>query len=208
MAPERTGKASCVCPSSPVRWRSIRRRPRARRSRSTSSTGTQMAHVTCLAAARHRLLRQVAWNVEEQGLAGAPAIPILTSSERHGSIERAVRILGIGKSALVALPCDESGRLKPETLTEALAANPRQPTIVLLQAGDLNIGAFDLFAELIPIARKYDAWVHVDGAFGLWAAASPKHRHLLRGVELADSWTNDGHKWLNTPIRLRLRLHS
>lgn len=163
-------------------------------------TGTQMAHVTCLAAARHRLLRQVAWNVEEQGLAGAPAIRILTSSERHGSIERAVRILGIGKSALVALPCDESGRLKPETLTEALAANPRQPTIVLLQAGDLNIGAFDLFAELIPIARKYDAWVHVDGAFGLWAAASPKHRHLLRGVELADSWTNDGHKWLNTPF--------
>ncbi len=163
-------------------------------------TGTQMAHVTCLASARHRLLKRAGWNVEEQGLAGAPAIRILTSSERHGSIERAIRILGFGKRALVALPCDDSGRLEPATLTQALDTNPRQPTIVLLQAGDLNIGAFDPFAELIPIARKYDVWVHVDGAFGLWAAASPKHRHLLRGVELADSWTNDGHKWLNTPF--------
>lgn len=163
-------------------------------------TGTQMAHLTCLAAARHRLLQRVAWNVEEQGLAGAPAIRILTSSERHGSVERAIRILGLGKRALVALPCDEDGRLEPATLTRAFEVNPQQPTIVLLQAGDLNIGAFDPFAELIPIARKYDAWVHVDGAFGLWAAASPHYRHLLRGIELADSWTNDGHKWLNTPF--------
>jgi len=172
-------------------------------------TGTQMAHMTCLASARHRLLQRVGWNVEEQGLAGAPAIRILTSSERHGSIERAVRILGLGKSAIVALPCDDSGRLEPETLTRALETNARQPTIVLLQAGDLNIGAFDPFSDLIPIARKYDAWVHVDGAFGLWAAASPKYQHLLRGVGLADSWTNDGHKWLNTlPMPTRIAVPS
>jgi len=163
-------------------------------------TGTQTAHVTCLAAARHRLLRRVGWDVEEQGLIGAPAIRILTSSERHGSVERAVRMLGLGRRALMALPCDAQGRLAPETLAQALESNAQQPTIVVLHAGDLNIGAFDPFAELIPVARRFGAWVHVDGAFGLWAAASPKYRHLVHGVELADSWTNDGHKWLNTPF--------
>jgi glutamate/tyrosine decarboxylase-like PLP-dependent enzyme len=163
-------------------------------------TGTQMAHLTCLASARHRLLKRAGWDVEEQGLVGAPSIRIITSSEWHGSIERAIRILGFGKRAVVALPCDSSGRLEPALLASTLEKNAQQPTIVLLQAGDLNIGAFDTFAELIPIARKHGAWVHVDGAFGLWVAASPKHRHLVRGVELADSWTNDGHKWLNTPF--------
>jgi len=163
-------------------------------------TGTQMAHVTCLAAARHRLLMRAGWNVEEQGLAGAPAIRILTSSERHGSIERAIRILGFGKRAVTALSCNECGQLTPDKLAHALESGASRPTIVVLHAGDLNIGAFDPFAELIPIARRFGAWVHVDGAFGLWAAASPKYRHLLEGVELADSWTNDGHKWLNTPF--------
>jgi aromatic-L-amino-acid decarboxylase len=163
-------------------------------------TGTQMAHLTCLAAARHRLLKRAGWDVEELGLAGAPGIRILASSERHGSIERAIRILGFGKRAVVGLSCDARGRLEPEALARGIEGGPRQPTIILLQAGDLNIGAFDPFAELIPIARKHGAWVHVDGAFGLWAAASPKYRHLLRGVELADSWTSDGHKWLNTPF--------
>src|SRR5580704_13186219 len=163
-------------------------------------TGTQGAHVTCLAAARHRLLQQAGWDVEEQGLAGAPPIRIITSSERHGSVERAVRLLGFGKRALVPLPCNAQGQLEPAALAHALDASPPQPTIVLLQAGDLNIGAFDPFAELIPIARRHGAWVHVDGAFGLWAAASPKYRHLVAGVELADSWTNDAHKWLNTPF--------
>jgi aromatic-L-amino-acid decarboxylase len=162
-------------------------------------TGTQMAHLTCLAAARHRLLARAGWDVEEHGLFGAPAIRILTSSERHGSVERAVRMLGFGKRALTALPCDARGRLAPETLLQALESEA-QPTVVVLHAGDLNIGAFDPFAELIPIAHRFGAWVHVDGAFGLWAAASPKHRYLLHGVELADSWTNDGHKWLNTPF--------
>ena len=101
---------------------------------------------------------------------------------------------------MTALPCDAQGRLAPETLAQALETNEEQPTIIVLHAGDLNIGAFDRFAELIPIARRCNAWVHVDGAFGLWAATSPRHRHLLCGVELADSWTNDGHKWLNTPF--------
>jgi glutamate/tyrosine decarboxylase-like PLP-dependent enzyme len=163
-------------------------------------TGTQMAHLTCLGAARHRLLDRTGWDVEEQGFAGAPAIHIITSSERHGSVERAIRILGFGKRAVTSLPCNDLGQLEPSALERALEGGGRQPTIVLLQAGDLNIGAFDPFADLIPIARRHGAWVHVDGAFGLWAAASPKHRHLLHGVELADSWTNDGHKWLNTPF--------
>lgn len=163
-------------------------------------TGTQMAHLTCLASARHQLLDQRGWNVEERGLAGAPAIRVLTSSERHGSVERAIRVLGFGKRALVTLPCDSCGRLEPATLKQALESAPEQPAIVALHAGDLNIAAFDPFAELIPLAHEHGAWVHVDGAFGLWAAASPKYRHLLRGVELADSWTNDGHKWLNTPF--------
>jgi len=163
-------------------------------------TGTQMAHMTCLAAARHRLLARTGWDVEEHGLAGAPAIRILTSSERHGSVERAVRVLGFGRRAVTALPCDAHGRLAPETLAQALESSAEQPAIVVLHAGDLNIGAFDPFAELIPIARQHKAWVHVDGAFGLWAAASTRHHHLLHGVGLADSWTNDGHKWLNTPF--------
>jgi aromatic-L-amino-acid decarboxylase len=163
-------------------------------------TGTQMAHVTCLASARHRLLNQMGYDVEEQGLVGAPAMRILTSTERHGSIERAARILGFGKRAIVPLPCDSCGRLEAATLAGALDVDNGRPTIVLLQAGDLNIGAFDPFAELIPLAHQHRAWVHVDGAFGLWAAACPRYRHLLQGVELADSWTTDGHKWLNTPF--------
>lgn len=162
-------------------------------------TGTQMAHLTCLGAARHRLLKRAGWDVEENGLVGAPSIRIITSSERHGSVERAIRVLGVGKKSFESLPCNDRGQLDPSDLERALGEDPR-PAIVILQAGDLNIGAFDPFAELIPIARKHNAWVHVDGAFGLWVAASAKHRHLVRGVELADSWTNDGHKWLNTPF--------
>ncbi len=163
-------------------------------------TGTQMAHLTCLASARHRLLKRVGWDVEELGMIGAPQVRLITSSERHGSVERAVRLLGFGKHAVTALPCNQQGQLEPDSLAHALEVKESQPTIVLLQAGDLNIGAFDPFAELIPIAHRSGAWVHVDGAFGLWAAASPNYCQLLRGIEMADSWTNDGHKWLNTPF--------
>jgi glutamate/tyrosine decarboxylase-like PLP-dependent enzyme len=163
-------------------------------------TGTQMAHVTCMAAARYRLLQREGWNVEERGLHGAPPIRIITSSEGHGSLERAARLLGLGKNAIHRVPCNEVGELEVDALGQELARAPEVSTIVVLQAGDLNIGAFDSFATLVPIARKYGAWVHVDGAFGLWVAASRKHRGNVRGIELADSWTTDGHKWLNTPF--------
>lgn len=163
-------------------------------------SGCQMAHATCLAAARHALLAERSWNVEDKGLYGAPPIRILTSSQRHGSFERAVRLLGLGREQVVCLTSDANDRLEPEALQKALEADTSAPTIVLLQAGDINIGAFDDFEGLIPIAKRYGAWVHVDGAFGLWAASSPRYRHLVKGVEAADSWATDGHKWLNVPF--------
>lgn len=162
-------------------------------------TGCQMAHFTCLASARHALLAKRAWNVEANGMAGAPSIRVLSSDQAHGSIDRAISMLGIGTANILKLSSDSSGRLEPVALESALAAAPDTPTVVILQAGDLNIGAFDQFEILIPIAKRYGAWVHVDGAFGLWVAASPTYRHLLAGVDAADSWATDGHKWLNVP---------
>lgn len=163
-------------------------------------SGCQMAHATCLAAARHAVLAERDWDVEQRGLYGAPPIRILTSSQRHGSFERAVRLLGLGREQVVCLTSDVNDRLEPAALQKALEADSSAPTIVLLQAGDINIGAFDDFESLIPIAKRYRAWVHVDGAFGLWAAASPQYRQLVKGVEAADSWATDGHKWLNVPF--------
>ena len=163
-------------------------------------TGCQMAHVTCLAAARHALLSRRGWNVETEGLYGAPPIRILSSSARHGSFERAVRLLGFGTSHIKLLETDDQSRLLPDALEEELRHQPDVPTLVLLQAGDINIGAYDSFEKLIPLAKRYGAWVHVDGAFGLWAGASPRLRHLVKGVEAADSWATDGHKWLNVPF--------
>lgn len=163
-------------------------------------TGCQMAHATCLAAARHSLLCQRGWNVEAQGLYGAEPIRLLTSNARHAAFERAVRLLGLGRSQIVLLPTDHRDQLQADALEQALASDPLSPTIVLLQAGDINIGAYDNYQELIPIAKRYDAWVHVDGAFGLWAAASPHHKHLVSGVKKADSWATDGHKLLNVPF--------
>jgi len=162
-------------------------------------TGAQMAHVTCLAAARHALLAKQGIDVERDGLSGSPPIRFLTSTEKHGTIVRAVRLLGLGEKNLISLQADSDGRLPAKTLTNALQENSTAPTVVVLQAGDLNIGAFDEFQTLIPIAKKHGAWVHIDGAFGLWAAASARYRHLLIGAEKADSWTTDGHKWLNVP---------
>jgi glutamate/tyrosine decarboxylase-like PLP-dependent enzyme len=162
-------------------------------------SGCQMAHLTCLAAARHALLAKRGWDVERQGLYGAPPIRILSSDQRHGTFERAVRILGLGSQHIVDLPVDSQGRLSSDALRQALRSQSSAPTIVLLQAGDVNTGAYDAFDELIPIAHEHNAWVHVDGAFGLWAAASPTYRHLVRGVSNADSWATDGHKWLNVP---------
>jgi len=163
-------------------------------------TGCQMAHVTCLAAARHSLLASRGWDVERQGLFNAPVIRILTSTERHGSFERAVRLTGLGSGQIRLLSADTEGRLIPEALREELEADLDSPTIVLLQAGDINIGAYDTFAEIIPIAKKHGAWVHVDGAFGLWAGANAETRHLVKNIDAADSWATDGHKWLNVPF--------
>ena len=161
-------------------------------------TGCQMAHVTCLAAARNAVLATRGWDVEQRGLIGAPPIRVLSGDQRHGTIERAVRLLGLGRDCVIDIATDENGQLRAGPLRAALASAPAAH-IVLLQAGDLNTGSFDPYDELIPVAREFDAWVHVDGAFGLWAAASPAHRHFTDGVENADSWATDGHKWLNVP---------
>ncbi len=162
-------------------------------------TGCQMAHATCLAAARHALLERRGWDVVEHGLSGAPRIRIVTSCEMHGSVTRAVRLLGLGSGSIERLPSAADARLEPDVLRAALASAPDRPTIVILQAGDIHTGAFDPFEELIAIAHEAGAWVHVDGAFGLWAAASPAFRHLMQGASAADSWATDGHKWLNVP---------
>jgi glutamate/tyrosine decarboxylase-like PLP-dependent enzyme len=162
-------------------------------------TGCQMAHVTCLAAARHAVLGRAGWDVHREGLAGAPRLRVLTSSEVHGTTTRAAKLLGIGTANIVALPSDAAGQLTPDALRDALEHEPERPTIVVLQAGDVNCGAFDPFPELIALAHAAGAWVHIDGAMGLWCNAVPKLRHLLTGAELADSWATDGHKWLNVP---------
>lgn len=162
-------------------------------------TGCQMAHATCLAAARHALLRKRGWDVGADGLFGAPAIRVISSERRHASIDRALRLLGVGSNALVLLEPGDDETLEEAALENALKAGDA-PAIVLLQAGDINTGAFDRFSTLIPIARRYDAWVHVDGAFGLWASASAKFKHLTQGIEFADSWATDGHKTLNVPF--------
>lgn len=163
-------------------------------------TGCQMAHVTCLAAARHAVLANHNWDVEAQGLFGAPPIRILSSNMRHASFERAVRLLGLGHANVIDLPVDDDGRLIPQALATELAKSPEAPTILLLQAGDINIGAYDDFNSVVPLAREYGAWIHVDGAFGLWAVASERRKHLMEGAELCDSWATDGHKWLNVPF--------
>lgn len=162
-------------------------------------TGCQMAHATCLAAARHAILQARGWDVQEKGLFGAPRIRVLTSDQQHTSFNRSVRLLGLGLENLISLPQDEHGRFPVDALERELSRDPAAPTIVAIQAGDVNTGAFDPFETIIPLAKQYGAWVHVDGAFGLWAAASPRYRHFPKGVERADSWATDGHKWLNAP---------
>jgi glutamate/tyrosine decarboxylase-like PLP-dependent enzyme len=161
-------------------------------------SGCQMAHATCLAAARHSLLAERGWDVERRGLFGAPPIRVLASS-RHGSLERAVRLLGIGSERIIAVALDERERLQPAALVDMLRREPNLATIVALQAGDINTGTFDDYSTVIPLAKRYGAWVHLDGAFGLWVAGSPVYAHLLNGAAEADSWATDGHKWLNVP---------
>jgi glutamate/tyrosine decarboxylase-like PLP-dependent enzyme len=162
-------------------------------------TGGQMANFTCLAAARHAVLARAGWDVEARGLAGSPGVRVLTGRDRHATADLALRYLGIGTDAIEALDTDEQGRLDVAALRRALAAGAGTPTIVMLAAGNVNTGAFDAVREATTAAHEHGAWVHVDGAFGLWAAAADSTRHLVDGVELADSWAVDGHKWLNTP---------
>lgn len=161
-------------------------------------SGCQMAHTTCLDAARHALLAERGWDVERRGLAGAPRIRVLASN-RHGSIERAIRLLGIGQDQVLDLPLDISERVETAVLEEILQRDPTPPTILILEAGDINTGAFEDYSSAIPVAKRCGAWVHLDAAFGLWAAASPRYKRLLHGAEAADSWATDGHKWLNVP---------
>jgi len=159
-------------------------------------TGAQMANFTGLAAARQQVLTRVGWDLDLLGLSGAPRVTVLASEDRHATVDLALRYLGLGAPTLVAV--DDQGRIRPDALAAALASNDG-PTIVCLAAGNLHSGAFDPFTECIALAHAAGAWVHVDGAFGLWAAASPTLRHLMAGCADADSWATDAHKTLNTP---------
>lgn len=162
-------------------------------------TGCQMAHFTALAAARTAVLKRAGWDVNRDGLCGAPVVTVLANANRHGSVDRAVRFLGFGARSIRLVESDAEGRVVPSALRDALVAAPG-PKIVVLNAADLNIGSFDAFAELVPMAKECGAWVHVDGAFGLFARACPTRRTLAAGVEGADSWATDAHKWLNVPF--------
>jgi glutamate/tyrosine decarboxylase-like PLP-dependent enzyme len=161
-------------------------------------TGCQMAHVTCLAAARHSVLERVGWNVELKGLAGAPPIDVFVGGKRHVTIDRALRLLGLGSDAATHVDVDEQGRMRMDALGEALH-DIRGPAIVCAQVGEVNTGAIDALPEIADLCVDSGSWLHVDGAFGLWAAAAPALRHLVAGAERADSWATDAHKWLNVP---------
>ncbi|WP_102192178.1 pyridoxal phosphate-dependent decarboxylase family protein [Microbacterium aurantiacum] len=161
-------------------------------------TGGQLANFTCLATARNAVLRRAGWDLAERGLRNAPPVTFVVGADRHGSIDRAARFLGIGRSETTIVDSDEQGRMRADAL-EAALAGVDGPLIVCLQAGEVHTGAFDDFRALIPLARRHGAWVHVDGAFGLWAAASDSLRRLTRGMEEADSWATDAHKTLNVP---------
>jgi glutamate/tyrosine decarboxylase-like PLP-dependent enzyme len=162
------------------------------------TTGAQMANVTGLAAARHALLAGAGWDFEERGLGGAPAIRVFAGEEAHVTVWRALRLLGFGRAAVEVVPVDGQGRMRADALAEALRAGDG-PAIVCAQAGNVNTGAVDPMADICAAAHEHGAWVHVDGAFGLWAAASPALAHLVAGAGEADSWVSDGHKWLNVP---------
>lgn len=160
-------------------------------------TGATMSNFTCLAAARESVLRKAGWDVGERGLFGAPDVRVLVGRERHDTVDLALRYLGLGAPEVV--DADHQGRISVSALADALWRRAVQPTIVVLQAGNVHSGAFDPFREAVDLARRAGAWVHVDGAFGLFAAAAPATRHLTDGYAGADSWTTDAHKTLNVP---------
>ena len=157
-------------------------------------TGATMANFTALAAARHATLKEAGWDVEADGLFGAPEVTVIVSEEAHPSLTKSLGLLGFGRERVTTVPVDDQGRMRAGALPPISG-----PTIVCIQAGNVNTGAFDPAAEVCAAAREAGAWVHVDGAFGLWAAVSPEREHLVAGVADADSWATDAHKWLNVP---------
>ena len=157
-------------------------------------TGTTVAHITALAAARHAVLARTGWDVEANGLFGTPEITVIVGGEAHPTLLKALGVVGFGRTRVKKVPVDDQGRMRADTFP-AISG----PTIVCLQAGNVNTGAFDPVGIVGPKAREAGAWVHVDGAFGLWARATPSLAHLADGMEHADSWATDGHKWLNVP---------
>lgn len=157
-------------------------------------TGTTVAHITALATARHVVLEKVGWNVEADGLIGAPPITVITGAEAHPTLFKALGVVGLGRNRVVKVPVDSQGRMRADAMPRI-----NGPTIVCLQAGNVNTGAFDPTGEICDSAHEAGAFVHVDGAFGLWARASKRLAHLGVGIEKADSWATDTHKWLNVP---------
>jgi glutamate/tyrosine decarboxylase-like PLP-dependent enzyme len=157
-------------------------------------TGTTVAHITALAAARHVVLERAGWNVEADGLFGAPPITVIAGAEAHPTLFKALGVLGMGRNRVVKVPVDDQGRMRADALPRISG-----PTIVCVQSGNLNTGSFDPVDEICDRVAGTGAWVHVDGAFGLWARVAPTRAEYVRGIERADSWATDGHKWLNVP---------
>lgn len=162
-------------------------------------TGAQEANTVGLGAARHHVLATAGWDVERDGLIGAPRVRVVAGEERHATIDRALRVLGFGDSVLELVPADGNGAMDVAQLERVLADGEPGPLIVCLQAGNVNTGACDPIGEASDIVHRHGGWVHVDGAFGLWAAANPRTAHMVEGIEKADSWGCDAHKWLNVP---------
>jgi glutamate/tyrosine decarboxylase-like PLP-dependent enzyme len=164
------------------------------------TTGVTMASFTGLAAGRHRVLERAGWNVEEEGLTGAPEIAVVAGAEAHATIYASLQMLGLGRNRVIRVDADGQGRMRPDILGATLAGLQDRPVLVCAQSGNVNTGACDPLPEIEAAVRELpNAWLHVDGAFGLWAAAAPARRQLVAGIEAADSWSTDGHKWLNVP---------
>jgi glutamate/tyrosine decarboxylase-like PLP-dependent enzyme len=157
-------------------------------------TGATMANMTCLVAARHALLARSGWDVEAQGLFGAPAFQVIVGEEVHASLRKAMAMAGLGRDRVTTVPTDSQGRMQSDSFPNLTA-----PALICIQAGNVNTGAFDPAREICAAARESGSWVHVDGAFGLWAACAPERAHLMQGYGDADSWATDAHKWLNVP---------
>lgn len=162
------------------------------------STGATVANGICLAAARTAVLNRVGWDPDADGLFGAPPVQVLIGADAHSSLYSSLQLIGFGYNRLTRIATDDMGRMLPAVL-EAEIGKVSGPKIVITQAGQINTGAYDPFTEIAPIAKAHEAWLHVDGAFGLWARATPRRRHLTDGIEACDSWCTDGHKWLQVP---------